>query len=75
MVIAPLECQLDRIVKRDHCTNEQALAILATQPNLEQRLETADDVLVNESGLSELKEKVNKLHKKYLKEAKIKQKQ
>ncbi|HEN5723815.1 TPA: dephospho-CoA kinase, partial [Legionella pneumophila] len=34
-----------------------------------------DDVLVNESGLSELKEKVNKLHKKYLKEAKIKQKQ
>ncbi|HAT6956957.1 TPA: dephospho-CoA kinase [Legionella pneumophila] len=75
LVIAPVESQLDRIVKRDHCTKEQALAILATQPNLEQRLETADDVLVNESGLSELKEKVNKLHKKYLKEAKIKQKQ
>lgn len=75
LVIAPLESQLDRIIKRDHCTKEQALAILATQPNLEQRLEAADDILVNESGLSELKEKVSKLHKKYLKQAKIKQQQ
>lgn len=73
LVIAPLESQLDRIVKRDHCTKKQALAILATQPNLEQRMEAADDVLINESGLSELKAKVNKLHQKYLREAKIKQ--
>ncbi|KGP64404.1 dephospho-CoA kinase [Legionella norrlandica] len=71
LVSAPLEIQLERIIRRDHCTKAQALAILTTQPNLEQRMEIADDVLINDAGLNELREKVNKLHKKYLKEAKM----
>lgn len=74
LVTAPLESQLDRVIKRDNCSKEQALAILATQPNLKQRMEAADDVLNNESGLIELKAKVNELHKKYLEEVNIERK-
>lgn len=74
LVTAPLESQLDRVIKRDNCSREQALDILATQPSLKQRMEAADDVLNNESGLIELKAKVNELHKKYLEEVNIERK-
>lgn len=74
LVTAPLESQLDRVIKRDNCSKEQALAILATQPSLKQRMEAADEVLNNESGLIELKAKVNELHKKYLEEVNIERK-
>ncbi|KTD38466.1 dephospho-CoA kinase [Legionella moravica] len=70
LVTAPLEVQLFRVMERDHCTREQAMAVLSTQPAINERLKIADDVIINDSGFSELKEAVLRLHSKYLKSLK-----
>lgn len=66
LVNAPLETQIARVIQRDQCTRKQALAILAAQPDLNQRLKEADDVLVNNLGLNELKTAVTSLHYNYV---------
>lgn len=66
LVNASKEVQIERIQKRDHCTREQALAILLAQPHLNQRLENADDVIINNNHLEELEKLVNHLDQKYL---------
>jgi dephospho-CoA kinase len=71
LVNAPLETQIARVIQRDQCTQEQALAILAAQPDLNLRLKEADDVLVNNLGFNELKITVNDLHHNYLQKALI----
>ena len=58
--------QLKRLMARDDATQAQAQAILATQASREERLAIADDVLVNDSDLSSLRDKVDRLHEKYL---------
>ncbi|KTD60958.1 dephospho-CoA kinase [Legionella shakespearei] len=72
LVTAPEDVQIARVMQRDHCTKEQALAILSSQPDLATRLNSADDTLVNDSGFEELKYKVEQLHQNYLAEARLK---
>lgn len=69
LVNAPIETQIARVIQRDQCTREQALAILAAQPGLNLRLKEADDVLMNNLGFNELKIAVNDLHHNYLQKA------
>lgn len=71
LVQAPTEIQLFRIMKRDRCSKEQALAILSTQPDASVRLKNADDVLSNHLGLEELEKAVNRLHHKYFQESRV----
>ncbi len=71
LVTSSLDIQVERIMKRDQCTREQALAIISTQPSNEQRLNYADDVLINNEGLLQLKIKVEQLHLYYLQQAAI----
>ncbi|MFA6303620.1 MAG: dephospho-CoA kinase [Legionella sp.] len=66
LIHAPIEQQIQRVQERDHCSKEQALAILATQPDLELRLGLADDVVENDGGLEELRQKIGNLHTHYL---------
>ncbi|MFT4058288.1 MAG: dephospho-CoA kinase [Legionella sp.] len=66
LITAPLKTQISRIMQRDNCSQKQAQAILAIQPNLNVRLQYADDILENDGTLIELKFKVNKLHQRYL---------
>ncbi|WP_298625968.1 dephospho-CoA kinase [uncultured Legionella sp.] len=66
LVTSSLDIQIKRVMMRDHCTKEQALAIISVQPNIRERLKCADDVLVNDSNQDELKEAVSELHFKYL---------
>lgn len=66
LVNAPIETQIARVIQRDQCTKEQALAILAAQPELNVRLKAADEVLVNNLGFNELRIAVNRLHHNYL---------
>jgi dephospho-CoA kinase len=66
LVKAPIETQISRVVQRDQCSREQALAILAAQPDMNLRLQNADDVLVNDLRVDELKTAVHNLHQKYL---------
>ena len=49
------ELQIERVIKRDNCTREQALAILTSQPNTSERLKIADDVIHNDGGIEEFR--------------------
>ncbi len=58
--------QLDRTLARDRSNVETIKAIIASQLNREARLAKADDVIVNEGSMEELKDKVGALHSLYL---------
>lgn len=62
------ETQIARVIARDHCTREEAVAILNAQPSMSLRLEHADEVLINDSGVDELKRSVEQLHYKFLRQ-------
>jgi dephospho-CoA kinase len=69
LISAPLDIQIGRVMKRDQCTKEQALAILSAQPDMNLRILNADDVIVNDSGFEPLKRAITDMHFKYLHEA------
>ncbi|MGL5743019.1 MAG: dephospho-CoA kinase [Legionella sp.] len=70
LIRAPVATQISRMIRRDHCTQEQAHAILAAQPDLNRRLENTDDVIINNITHDELAKRVNTLHHQYLQESK-----
>jgi dephospho-CoA kinase len=66
VVDVPEEVQLARTIERDSNAAEQVKAIMASQATREQRLEKADDVILNTRGLDFLDQEVARLHKNYL---------
>jgi len=58
--------QLQRVMARDGCTEAQARAILAAQASRADRLQAADDVLVNSGTITHLHQGVDRLHERYL---------
>lgn len=61
------QTQLQRVMNRNSMTQEQVLAIMQTQASRAQRLNAADDVIVSEGSLDEIKLEVMRLHDKYVK--------
>ncbi len=63
--------QISRITRRDHCTENEALAFLKLQKNhAEAHAAIADDVVENDSSLTLFIEKLEALHHVYLSAAK-----
>jgi dephospho-CoA kinase len=62
--VPPLH-QLQRLMARDGASAEQAQRILDAQASREQRLEIADDVIVNTGALEDLQGFVETLHRNY----------
>ena len=60
------ECQISRTVSRDGLSKEDVRTIMATQKPRQERLNQADDVIVNDTDISSLQEKVKLQHNKYL---------
>ncbi len=58
--------QLQRVMARDHCSLEEARAILASQASRSARLAAADDVLQNNGTVTDLRQSVDRLHEQYL---------
>ncbi len=58
--------QLARMMQRDGGSLTEARAILAAQATRENRLQAADDVLLNSGTVSELRQAVDALHAQYL---------
>jgi dephospho-CoA kinase len=58
--------QLQRVMARDGCTEQQARAILASQASRSARLAAADDVLLNAGTVMDLRQAVDQLHERYL---------
>jgi dephospho-CoA kinase len=65
VVDAPEHLQLERIMSRDQASVEDAKAIIATQLEREKRLAHANDIILNEGGLTDLIPQVDKLHTQY----------
>jgi dephospho-CoA kinase len=66
VITAPQNLQIARVMERDQCSKEQALAILLTQPDDHSRLKIADDVIINDAGLDALRCNLEQLHHQYL---------
>ena len=60
------ELQIARLQARDGMTREQAQRMLAAQVTREQRLAVADDVILNNGDIANLRDQVEKLHRRYL---------
>lgn len=57
--------QLQRLMRRDGATQHSARRMIAAQATREERLEVADDVLVNDGELEALEHQVDRLHTLY----------
>ena len=66
VVDTSVELQIARTVARDHVSENDVHAIIATQISREERLARADDIIKNEGTLEALKESVQKQHLYYL---------
>ncbi len=66
VVDVPEAVQVERVMARDACSAEQARAVLAAQASRAERLALADDVLVNDADLTELRRGVDALHERYI---------
>lgn len=60
------EVQLDRLRRRDGESESRARKIIASQASRAERLEIADDVILNEGDLDETRRQVEALHRRYL---------
>ncbi len=69
VVDCPESAQLARLLQRDGGSEQTAQKILAAQATREQRLELADDVIVNDTTVARLKTRVEELYAVYLAEA------
>ncbi|MBI3284070.1 MAG: dephospho-CoA kinase [Burkholderiales bacterium] len=58
--------QLQRVMTRNGLSEAQVKAIMETQAGRQQRLQAADDVIVNEGDLSGVEARVMQLHRHYL---------
>jgi dephospho-CoA kinase len=66
VIDVPEQLQLQRTMSRDDASEEQVRAILNAQASRQQRLERADDVLVNDRDTVWLQSEVERLHHFYL---------
>ena len=62
----PEEVQIARVMARNGLSREQVLAIMAAQVTRQQRLDAADDVIVNDAGVDALRPQIARLHAEYL---------
>ena len=66
VVDVPRDTQIERLVRRDGTSREQAEAALRAQASREARLAFADDVIENTGDVVALEVHVDRLHRRYL---------
>ncbi len=66
IVDAPEDLQIARISARDGSSTELAKAMIAAQLSFTERLPMADDVIINDAELGQLRAWTMRLHEKYL---------
>lgn len=66
VVTAERETRIERVMQRSKLSRQQVEQIIATQLNEEQQLDFADDVIVNDSTISDAQAQAEELHQKYL---------
>lgn len=66
VVDAPVEFQVERATARDNNTESMIRRIVKQQMPRAERLQQADDILVNDGDLESLYAKIDRLHQKFL---------
>jgi dephospho-CoA kinase len=66
VVDCPEEAQIARVIARDKLTEQEVAAIMRSQATRQERLERADDVIMNDSDLAAIQAQVKALHQRYL---------
>lgn len=66
VVDCPESTQIERVKTRSDLSEKAIKQIIQAQPSKEERLDIADDVLTNDGDVAELREKISKLHQKYI---------
>lgn len=66
VVDCPPTSQMERLIRRDQCSKNQAKKIIASQVNHSIRIKMADDIIYNHDSPSELKKATKILHNYYL---------
>lgn len=66
VVTAPAVQRIQRVMVRDHCTEQQARSILSAQIDDEQYQQLADDIIYNDGSHSHLEAQVVTLQKDYM---------
>lgn len=66
VVDAPEISQRERVISRDGMSEDILEAILRTQISRSERLRAADDIIVNNTDLADLRDQVATLHRRYL---------
>jgi dephospho-CoA kinase len=66
VVDVPLEKQVERTMARDNNSEEQVRNIIRVQTSRDERVASADDVILNDDDLNKLDQSVADLHAEYL---------
>jgi dephospho-CoA kinase len=66
VVDSPEKEQLTRVAARDSLSDNAIMAIINSQTDRNTRLAAADDIIVNDLGMSELTGHIQKLHRHYM---------
>jgi dephospho-CoA kinase len=66
VVDTPEKEQLARVAARDSLSDNTIMAIMQTQADRNTRLQAADDIIVNDSDLESLTERILELHTHYM---------
>lgn len=66
VIDVPEELQIKRSIKRDQSSESQIKAIMQSQLSRSERLNYADDIIINEGSMDYLTKEVDRLHQYYL---------
>ena len=66
VVDVPVETQISRTLTRDGVSEEQVKSIINSQISREDRLDMADEVIVNDGSLEDLQAAVRDLHQNFI---------
>ena len=66
MIDVPESLQLERIGKRDNISAELAQNIIKSQISRGERNKKADDIIINDAPIEDIRKLVVQLHNKYL---------
>ena len=68
VVDVPIELQMERTTKRDGVSEDQVKSIIKSQINRDERLQLADEIIINEGSIEDLEMIVRELHEKLISE-------
>mgnify|MGYP001372065409 FL=1 len=68
VVDVPIEIQMERTTKRDGVSEDQVKSIIKSQINRDERLQLADEIILNEGSIEDLEMIVRELHEKLISE-------